>query len=249
MRRLAVLVLVLVGLALAGASPALAASGQNGESVVEIGHDVRINGPVKRVVTVGGDVRLGPRARVEKEVIVLFGSLEKAPGAQVGGSELVVDRSLVDWIPGPGWVAALVVIALLLLYRIAVWLAVTAVASTVVRTATYERWSRGWDGRPLVALLLGLVAVAILLPALAVIAATGFLLPVALIGLAGLLLAAGGGLAMLREGPLWPRRPNRLVYAAYLILPPALEVGLIITAAAGLGAALRLPTRRRAPAG
>ena len=101
---------------------------------------------------------------------------------------------------------------------------------------------------PLVALLLGLVAVAILLPALAVIAATGFLLPVALIGLAGLLLAAGGGLAMLREGPLWPRRPNRLVYAAYLILPPALEVGLIITAAAGLGAALHLPARRRAPA-
>jgi hypothetical protein len=172
-----------------------------------------------------------------------------APGAQVGGSELVVDRSLVDWIPGPGWVAALVVIALLLLYRIAVWLAVTAVAGTVVRTATYERWSRGWEGRPLVALLLGLVAVAILVPALAVIAATGFLLPVALIGLAGLLLAAGGGLAMLREGPLWPRRPSRLVYAAYLILPPALEVGLIITAAAGLGAALRLPARRRAPAG
>src|SRR5262249_29833475 len=79
---------------------------------------------------------------------------------------------------------------------------------------------------------------------LALAAVTGFLLPVALIGLAGLLLAAGAGLALLREGPMWPRRPGRLAYAAYLVLPPALEVGLIVTSAAGLGAALRVPARR-----
>jgi hypothetical protein len=245
MRRLLAVLALTLGLACA--SPALAADGTGG-SIVQVGHDVRVDRPVERVVTLGGDVRLGPHARVSGDVIVLFGTLEKAPGARIGGSELVLDRSLIDWIPGPGWVAAVVLVVLLLLYRAAVWLAVTAVAGTVVRTATYERWSRGWEGRPLVALLLGLVAVAIVLPALAVIAATGFLLPVALIGLAGLLLAAGVGLAMLREGPLWPRRPSRLAYAAYLILPPALEVGLIITAAAGLGAALRLPARRRATA-
>jgi hypothetical protein len=245
--RLVALVLALaVALLVLPAAARAAEPAKSQGSVVAVGGDAHVNGPAERVIVVGGDAHLGPRANVSGDVIVLFGSLERAPGAQIGGSQYVLHRDVIDWIPGPGWFQGLVLVALLLIYRIAAWGAVLALASALVRTASFERWSRGWEGRPLVALGIGLVAVAVLLPVLALVAVTGFLLPVALIGLAGLLLAAGAGLALLREGPMWPRRPGRLAYAAYLVLPPALEVGLIITSAAGLGAALRLPARRRA---
>ena len=98
MRRLLVLVLLLAGLAAGAAAAALAAaaSGQVGESVVEIGHDARIDGAVKRVVVVGGDVRLGPRARVEKEVIVLFDYRAGRPtpvGERLRGAILALERT------------------------------------------------------------------------------------------------------------------------------------------------------------
>ena len=247
MRRLAALALIVVVALLVLPGGAAAAGGSESQgSVVAIGGDAHVNGPAERVIVVGGDAHLGPRADVSGDVIVLFGSLQRDPGARIGGSQYVLHRDVIDWLPGPGWLQALVLFALFLVYRIAVWGAVLALASALVRTASFERWIAGWEGRPLVALGIGLVAVAVLLPALALAAVTGFLLPVALIGLAGLLLAAGAGLALLREGPMWPRRPGRLAYAAYLVLPPALEVGLIVTSAAGLGAALRLPARRRA---
>ena len=68
---------------------------------------------------------------------------------------------------------------------------------------------------------MGVVAVAIALPLLGLLAITGVGLPLALLGLAALLLVAcGAGLALFREGPLWPRRPNRLAYAAYLFAAP-----------------------------
>ena len=151
----------------------------------------------------------------------------------------------------PGWVRVLAIVVGLLLYRMAVWAAVAAIATTLVRTLGFERLAAGWEGRPGRALAAGLLAVTLVLPALALLALTGFLVPLALGGLAALLVACGAGLALFREGPLWPRRPSRIAYAAYLILPPALEVGLLVTAAGGLGAALRAIGRSAtdAPAG
>ena len=227
--------------------PTVASATTSGSAVVSIGRSVRVDEPVERVVVVGGDVDLGPNARVTGEVVVLFGALRRAPGATIDGSSYVVSRRLVDWIPGPGWVVALVVAGLIVAYRIAVWAAVQAIAAALVRSATFERWSSGW-ARPLPAITVGLITVVIALPVLAIIAITGFLLPLALIGLAGLLVSAGAGLAFFREGPVWPRRPSRWAYAAFLVLPPALEIGLLISAAGGLGSgilAVQRNARRR----
>ena len=239
----------LAALALMLAAPAAPAAlgadggGRPDPTVVEIGHDVTVDRTVERVVVVGGDVTLGPHARVTGDLITLFGDVRADPAARVEGSQYVVGSGLVSWIPGPGWVAGLVLLAALLVYRIAVWAAVSAIAATLPRTAAYERWAGGWEGHPGRALGVGAVAVAIVLPLLGLLAITGVGLPLALLGLAALLVACGAGLALFREGPLWPRRPNRLAYAAYLLLPPALEVGLLLTAAGGLGAAVTTITR------
>jgi hypothetical protein len=213
------------------------------DAVVAVGRDVSVDRTVDRIVVVDGDVRLGPSARVDGDVIVLFGTLRRSPAARVSGSEYVLDRGLIDWIPGPGWVAGLLLAVALLVYRMAVWAAVCAIAATLPRAAVFERWTRGWEPRPGLSLAIGIVAVVLVLPALGLLALSAIGLPLALIGLAALLVAAGAGLAMFREGPLWPRRPGRLAYAAYLLLPPALEIGLLITAAGGLGAAIRAITR------
>ena len=238
--------LVLAALAMAVSAPTVSAAGGSTETptVLEVGHDAVVDRPVERIVVVGGDVTLGPRAHVTGDVIVLFGDLRRAPGARVDGSEYVVGRGLIDWIPGPGWVAGLVLVLGLLVYRIAVWAAVCAIAATLPRTTTFERWASGWEWRPGAALAIGILAVVIALPALGLLAITGVGLPLALLGLAGLLIASGAGLALFREGPLWPRRPNRIAYAAYLLLPPALEAGLLLTAAGGLGSAISAITRR-----
>jgi hypothetical protein len=228
------------GILLLGAAPGAAAPG----SVVAVGRDAEVVGEAERVVVVGGDAILHRHARVDGDVIVLFGSLRREPGARIGGAQYVVGRGVVSWIPGPGWVEAIVVVLLILAYRALVWSVVWTLAASVVRTATYERWSVGWERRPGIALAIGLVAVAVVVPALALLAATGLGLPIALLGLAALLVAAGVGLALLREGPLWPHRPGRLLYAAYLVVPPALEIGLLLTGAAGVGAGLRALTRR-----
>jgi hypothetical protein len=232
----AVLALILSGPVRAGAATP---APRQADGLVAVGEDVTVTGAVERVVVLGGDLTLTAGARVQDQVIVLFGTLHRAPGAQVGGAVYVLDRSLIGWIPGPGWVEAVVLILCALIYRAVVWAAVAAIAATLVRTAAFEWLEAGWRAGPGRALAAGLVAVVLLVPAITLVAATGFLLPLALVGLAGLLIACGAGLALFREGPLWPRRPRRALYIAYLLLPPALEIGLLLTAAGGIGAALR----------
>ena len=243
MKVLLVVLAVLAALLAPSAAAAVDGPAGHGDAVVAVGRDLTVDRAVDRIVVVGGDVRLGPSARVDGDVIVLFGTLRRSPTAQVRGSEYVLDRGLIDWIPGPGWVAGLLLVVALLVYRIAVWAAVCAIAATLPRAAIFERWTRGWETRPGLALGIGIIAVVLVLPGLGLLALSAIGIPLALLGLAALLVAAGAGLAMFREGPLWPRRPGRLLYAAYLVLPPALEIGLLITAAGGLGAAIRAITR------
>jgi len=241
--RIAVILAVLGALLVVPIAQAADVPANRSDAVVAMGEDLSVDRAVDRVVVVGGDVRLGPNARVHGDVIVLFGRLDRAPTARVDGSEYVLSRGLIDWIPGPGWVAGVVLLAALLLYRIAVWAAVCAIAATLPRATLFERWSRGWEARPGLSIAIGIVAVVLVIPALGLLAVSAIGIPLALLGLAALLVAAGAGLAMFREGPLWPRRPNRLLYAAYLVLPPALEIGLLLTAAGGLGAGIRSLTR------
>ena len=77
------------------------------DGVVAVGEDVTVSGAVERVVVLGGDVTLTAGARVQDQVIVLFGKLRRAPGAEVRGAVYVLDRGLISWIPGPGWVQPL----------------------------------------------------------------------------------------------------------------------------------------------
>jgi len=124
-------VLVLAALAATLLAPVARAADapDHSDAVVVVGRDVSVDRPVDRIVVVGGDVGLGPSARVDGDVIVLFGKLQRSPAAQVGGSEYVLDRDLIDWIPGPGWVAGVLLLVALLVYRIAVWAAVCAIAA------------------------------------------------------------------------------------------------------------------------
>ncbi|CAN0508710.1 unnamed protein product, partial [Phaeothamnion confervicola] len=94
------------------------------DAVIAAGEDARIDTSVERVIVVGGDVRLEATAHVRGDVIVLFGSVHRAPGARVDGSTYVVSGGIIDWIPGPWWVAGLLLVLALLAYRIAVWAAV-----------------------------------------------------------------------------------------------------------------------------
>jgi len=61
-----------------------------------------------------GEGILHRTARVDGDVIVLFGSLRREPGSRIHGSQYVVGRGVVSWIPGAGWVEAIVVVLLIL---------------------------------------------------------------------------------------------------------------------------------------
>ncbi|MDX6647187.1 MAG: hypothetical protein QOK40_2914, partial [Miltoncostaeaceae bacterium] len=73
----ALLALLLAGPARAGAA---AAGPRAADGLVAVGEDVTVSGAVERVVVLGGDVTLTSGARVQDQVIVLFGKLHRAPG-------------------------------------------------------------------------------------------------------------------------------------------------------------------------
>ncbi|MEO6569156.1 MAG: RDD family protein [Opitutaceae bacterium] len=58
-------------------------SGRVGEHVVAVFGNVTINSRVGRVVTVFGNVKLGPQAEVDQEVVSVMGGVEREPGAIV----------------------------------------------------------------------------------------------------------------------------------------------------------------------
>ena len=93
--------------------------------------------------------RSGRTARVTGDVIVLFGDVSAAAG-RAGGRLRVRGRPRPDRLdPGPGLGrGAGASASALLVYRIAVWAAVCAIAATLPRTATFERWSGGLGGPP-----------------------------------------------------------------------------------------------------
>jgi hypothetical protein len=77
----------------------------NGNAVAIAG-SAEINGEVQDdVVAVGGDVTLGPQARVGRDVVVVGGRLKRDPGAQVGGDVKEVGYGIVgaDRYRPPSW--------------------------------------------------------------------------------------------------------------------------------------------------
>ncbi|HHQ48098.1 MAG TPA: hypothetical protein ENK19_04350 [Acidobacteria bacterium] len=85
--RKAVLAIVLVlGAVALAATPVEAAPGR-----LAVMEDLHIDGPVRGdAVAVGGNVVLGPEARVDGHAVAVFGRVEAAPGATVSGERISI---------------------------------------------------------------------------------------------------------------------------------------------------------------
>ena len=79
------------------------------KEVVVFGANITINGTVQKdVVAIGGDVLLGPTAKVGKEVISIGGAIHKEPGAHIGDNEVELNipglSSLIGFSTTTNWV-------------------------------------------------------------------------------------------------------------------------------------------------
>ncbi|GHF41032.1 hypothetical protein HNQ07_001527 [Deinococcus metalli] len=201
--------------------PALADVAARGD--VHFGRSVTVQGPVEgNVIAVGGNIDLGPGARVGGEVVTLLGDVHRTPGAQVAGhvsallgrvpsdptavqtappdgigmATAAAFRPVLGWLGSAAWPQVFITLtggALLLLF----------VAGLAPMLARRQRHA------PVRALALGvLVLSALLLPAF-LLAVAGLLGP-ALVAcaLAGVLLALGLSVSAYDAGRTLARRLN-----------------------------------------
>ncbi len=72
--------------------------------MVVIGGFARVNGRVTgEVVVVGGSAQLGPQADVTGDVVVVGGRLDRNPAARIGGEVEEVGVGPININPGFGW--------------------------------------------------------------------------------------------------------------------------------------------------
>ncbi len=79
------------------------------KEVEVFGANITVNGTVQKdVVAIGGDVLLGPTAKVGKEVISIGGAIHKEPGAHIGDNEVELNipglSSLIGFSTTTNWV-------------------------------------------------------------------------------------------------------------------------------------------------
>jgi hypothetical protein len=158
------------------------------DAVVVVGGSLRIDGRVRDgVVVVGGNLELGPTADIFGDVVVVGGSLLRAEGAQLRGS--VSDVTFGEWRP---WQMAGLWIPVMdfgdfgrwlslfsTIFRVSL-LAVLMALLLIVARAPVARIGRAAAAEPAKALVLGLAAELLFLPAL-IIASIGLI--VTLIGI------------------------------------------------------------------
>jgi hypothetical protein len=159
-------------------------------SVVAIGGSARIDGEVRgEVVAVGGNVELGPRAVVGRDITVVGGTLERADGARIQGELHEVSIGDLDfgdwrwrWRPTPRFGRTVALMSTL--GRIAV-LCVLGVLVMLLARQYVERTSQRAAAEPLKAGAIGFLAQLLFLPVLIV---TIVVLIVTLVGIPLLLL-------------------------------------------------------------
>jgi hypothetical protein len=181
--------------------------------VVVIGGRNEIDGEVRgNVVTIGGAMRLGPRADIRGDAVAIWSQLERAPGAQVGGE--FVDIGTGVWM-GPwnagfprfprlpnflGLFATLLRVGLLVMLG---WLCIALGRGPVQRIAdraAAEPIKAGLVGVLVEVLFLPILVVVTILLAISIIGIPLLaLIPLALLGLA-LVLVAGFTAMALRVG-------------------------------------------------
>ena len=79
------------------------------KEVVVFGANITVNGTVQKdVVAIGGNIFLGPTAKVGKEVVSIGGVIHKEPGAQIGDNEVELNipglSSLIGFSTTTNWV-------------------------------------------------------------------------------------------------------------------------------------------------
>jgi hypothetical protein len=150
--------------------------------VAALDGSVRVTGSVAGdVIVLGGDVTLGPAARVEGDVFAVGGTIDAAPGATVGGRTVAHPTASAAWLtllegPGLGAGAATPLVVGAKLALLAAWMALTLLlfaASGRDMLATSQSVRR----EPLRCFLTGLTAVLAL--ALTAVAFGAFAPPIA----------------------------------------------------------------------
>lgn len=131
--------------------------------VVAIGGSVTIDGDVREdVVAVGGNVRLGPKARVRGDITSVGGTIERDPGAEIDGRTNEVAFGFPHfhigpgfWLPATGfltvgpWVELMVSLFRMVLFGILAFLVFLLAQNPVARiehAAAFEPWKAGLVG-------------------------------------------------------------------------------------------------------
>lgn len=231
------LLLALAAAALAAPASALAevriARGQSVDQLHVLGNDVRIDGVLRNVLVVDGNVVVGPTGRLDGGVLI-GGRLRIEPGGRLNGSFTEIGGT---WPHPEGWPLTLGLIGLLVLRSLAVWWLVR-IAVVLARFDLTSSLLRVTRARPLRSLLVGALGGFGLAAATLVLALSVFGLAVAL-ALAGVLVVGSiVGVSMALAALGTDAEPHRLVLLP-LLLPVLGDALLALASVAGLGALLR----------
>ena len=145
--------------------------------VVVFGANITVNGAVQKdVVAIGGDVFLGPTAKVGQEVVSIGGAIHKESGAQVGDNEVELTipglSSLIGFSTKTNWVGWA------LAFKVLTFIGFVALALVIVAIIPkpFDLISTNVQQNSLKAILLGILGLAALVP-------LGVFLAITIIGL------------------------------------------------------------------
>ena len=237
-RRLRVLLLLAFAAAvLAVPASALAevhiARGQSVDELRVLGDDVRVDGVLRNVLVVDGNVIVGPTGRLEAGVLI-GGRLRIEPGGRLSGEFTEIGGT---WPHPGGWPLAIGLAGLLIFRGFAVWWLVR-VAVVLARFDLARRLVDVARARPLRSLLVGALCGFGLAAGTLVLALSVLGLAVAL-ALAGVLIVGSVvGVSMALAALGTDAEPHRLVLVP-LLLPVLGDALLALASVAGLGALLR----------
>ena len=151
---------------------------QTVEKVVAIGGNVTVSGVVHgEIVAIGGNIFLGPTAKVGKEVVSIGGSIHKEPGAQIGDDEVELNipglSSLIGFSTTASWVGWA------LAFKILAFIGFLALALVIVAIIPkpFGLISNNVQQNTLKSILLGILGLVVLIPMAVFLAITVIGLP------------------------------------------------------------------------
>lgn len=233
----ALLLVALAAVALAVPASALAevhiARGQSVDELRVLGDDVRVDGRLRNVLVVDGNVIVGPTGRLEGGVLI-SGRLRVEPGGRLSGEFVEIGGS---WPHPGGWHLVAGLAGLLIFRTFAVWWLVR-IAAVLARFDLTWRLVDVARSRPLRLLLVGALAGFGFAAATLVLALSVLGLAVAL-ALAGVLVVGSVVGVTMALAAIGPEAETRRLVLVPLVLPVIGDALLALASVAGLGALLR----------